>query len=291
MGILSTKRIGKITASRIGSVLGLNKHKKRSEVMRDIVRAYLGAESEFNGNEATEHGNNHEEQAILCYELVNDIRVVSNPDFVQHPDYEFLGCTPDGLIGDDGLLEVKCPYYADLYTLADKPEYLAQVYLQLACTRRKYCDFFVWKSDDHYHQERVFLDEADEFIGKHINELEQFYCEFIEIINNKEKSAEYLEDLVADLSDDDEWLSLTKKYAELESAYKVMKKQLEDVKEKMIDKAKENGKKIIGGGYQVLTQTRQGTVNYKAIPELKDVDLSQYRNPSQTVYTIRKYKG
>ncbi len=60
-----------------------------------------------------------------------------------HPELGWIGASPDGRIGDRGLLEVKCPVgglYGDV-----PPYYMAQVQGQLECEDRDWCDFIVWK--------------------------------------------------------------------------------------------------------------------------------------------------
>ena len=63
------QRIGKITGSRVGAILGLSPFQKASDVMRAMVREYHGAESEFKGNSATMYGVANEDAAIFDFEL------------------------------------------------------------------------------------------------------------------------------------------------------------------------------------------------------------------------------
>jgi predicted phage-related endonuclease len=65
--------------------------------------------------------------------------------FVQHPTIADVGCSPDGLVGDDGLVEIKCPNTAThLETLLGQTvpgKYETQIQFQMACTGRQWCDF------------------------------------------------------------------------------------------------------------------------------------------------------
>jgi len=65
--------------------------------------------------------------------------------FVPHPKIDQAGCSPDGLVGDDGLVEIKCPNTAThLETLlgqAVPAKYMAQIQFQMACTGRTWVDF------------------------------------------------------------------------------------------------------------------------------------------------------
>ncbi|NIJ09429.1 hypothetical protein FHS31_003061 [Sphingomonas vulcanisoli] len=65
--------------------------------------------------------------------------------FVDHPSLPFSGASPDGLVGDDGLVEIKCPntatHIATLLGQSLPGKYVAQIQWQLACTGRAWCDF------------------------------------------------------------------------------------------------------------------------------------------------------
>lgn len=145
MTTLSPLRQGRITGSRIGGVLGLNRYASRSDVLAEMLVQARGQDPLFAGNEATQWGNDHEDDALTAYELERGVLTYGGQEFTIHPVYDFLACTPDGLVGLDGMAECKCPYRA-LYTdIKQKPEYEAQIRLQLECTSRAWCDFIVWR--------------------------------------------------------------------------------------------------------------------------------------------------
>lgn len=101
-------------------------------------------------NNAMQHGVDHEQDAVNCYEMVTDQEVNQGGFF--HFD-ENTGSSPDGLIGSDGMVEIKCPYNrvnhlnnvlslkddTDLYKLSK--QYFYQVHHQLFCSGRKWIDF------------------------------------------------------------------------------------------------------------------------------------------------------
>jgi predicted phage-related endonuclease len=70
---------------------------------------------------------------------------VQETGFVPHPTIEMAGASPDGLINEDGICEIKCPESQGMVeTLLSKKvpqKYYAQMQFQLACTGRKWCDF------------------------------------------------------------------------------------------------------------------------------------------------------
>jgi hypothetical protein len=70
---------------------------------------------------------------------------VTVAEFVGHPAITMSGASPDGYVGEDGLLEIKCPNTAThIDTLLGEPidgRYLKQMQWQMACTGRQWCDF------------------------------------------------------------------------------------------------------------------------------------------------------
>jgi predicted phage-related endonuclease len=89
-------------------------------------------------------GTETEPQARMAYEIITGATVVET-GFVLHPEIAGFGASPDGLIGDDGLIEIKCPNTATHIDtlLADKvpTKYIIQMHVQMLCTGRAWCDF------------------------------------------------------------------------------------------------------------------------------------------------------
>ena len=99
-------REGRITGSSVGAILGYSPFMSPDDVMRRMVREYHGAESEFKGNAATEWGTLNEPGACVEYEMETG----STVELCGFYKYEhWLGASPDGLIGSNGLVEFKCP--------------------------------------------------------------------------------------------------------------------------------------------------------------------------------------
>ena len=113
-------------------------------------------------NDAMQHGNDYEAEARSIYELETGNKVVQ-VGFCE--DNEYVGVSPDGLIGDDGLIEIKCPqdktYTQYLIDMKIKPEYYAQMQMQMLITKRIWCDYVVYNS--HFEKpiiiQRVFPDK------------------------------------------------------------------------------------------------------------------------------------
>lgn len=141
-------RIGKVTASRVADVLA--KTKTGFSASRDNYMAQLICERLTNqkaegfSNAAMQHGTDTEPLARAAYEDYADI-LVDEVGFVPHPSIQMAGASPDGLVGDDGLLEIKCPNTAThidtLLSRAVPTKYNTQMQFQMACTGREWCDF------------------------------------------------------------------------------------------------------------------------------------------------------
>lgn len=133
-------RLGKVTASLAAACLGLNPYTSRQAAYRII----LGIEP-YRSNHHMERGIEFESQAIVDYQVETG-EMVEPTGFWIHPTLPWLGASPDGLIGADGLLQVKCPEVI-------KPEiaemYIVQVQIEMLVTQRSWCDLWQWAQHDH----------------------------------------------------------------------------------------------------------------------------------------------
>ena len=143
-----TIRIGKVTASRVADVIAKTKtgySATRDNYMAQLVCERLtGQKGESFSNAAMQHGTDTEPLARAAYEALKDV-LVDEVGFVPHPTIEMAGASPDGLVGDDGLLEIKCPNTAThietLLSQSVPSKYNTQMQFQMACTGRQWCDF------------------------------------------------------------------------------------------------------------------------------------------------------
>jgi len=141
-------RLGKVTASRVADVIARTKTgwgaSRSNYAAQLIVERLTGIVGETYTNAAMQWGIEKEEEARDAYEFRtgNDVEKI---DFVPHPSIEMSGASPDGLILDEGLVELKCPNTAThIETLLSKSvaaRYQTQMQWQMACTNRKWCDF------------------------------------------------------------------------------------------------------------------------------------------------------
>jgi putative phage-type endonuclease len=142
------QRLGKVTASRVADVIA--KTKTGYSTSRDNYMAQLVCERMTNTvaesftNAAMQWGTETEPLARAAYEAHADVLVDEVP-MITHPKIEAAGASPDGLVGDDGLVEIKCPNTAThidtLLTQTVPGKYNTQMQWQMACTDREWCDF------------------------------------------------------------------------------------------------------------------------------------------------------
>jgi len=141
-------RLGKVTASRVKDVLskgrGSAPSKTAESYMMELIADVLTGEPKpFFENDAMRWGTETEPQARSMYEVNNNFVTVKEVAFVEHNNQ--IGISPDGLVGDDGLLEIKCPNTTTQLkrALSDdySADYKAQIQMQLWVTERKWCDF------------------------------------------------------------------------------------------------------------------------------------------------------
>lgn len=179
-------RLGKVTASRVADVMAKTKSgysASRQNYMAQLICERLtGKQAETFSNAAMQRGTELEPIARSEYEIRNDVMVFET-GLVIHPYIQHFGASPDGLVGDAGLVEIKCPntwtHIETIKTCEPKREYIIQMHAQMACTKRKWCDFvsFDDRLPDHlaYFETRIHRD--DKFIGEMLAEISIFLDE------------------------------------------------------------------------------------------------------------------
>ena len=141
-------RLGRVTASRVADVVAKTKSSdsaSRGNYMAQLVIERLtNKQEESYSNEYMDWGNLQEPFARAAYEAATNV-LVDEVGMITHPRIEMSGASPDGLVGDDGLVEIKCPKTAThIETLLSKTvpgKYNIQMQWQMACTDRSWCDF------------------------------------------------------------------------------------------------------------------------------------------------------
>lgn len=148
-------RCGKATASRMGDLTRTLKKggwaADRQNYLREkVAERVTGKNRDRRKVASLDHRLELEPDARAAYEFYYDteIKLVG---FVDHPRIPMAGCSPDGLVGDEGGVEIKCcdsEGHLDIITAeAIDPDYLYQIHFNIACTDRQWWDFIAFNPD------------------------------------------------------------------------------------------------------------------------------------------------
>lgn len=141
-------RLGKATASKMADLTATTKSgwgASRANYMAELLAERMtGIPTESYSNAIMTRGSEMEPEARAAYEFRQGVSVVEVA-FVDHPIIGMSGCSPDGLVGHDGLVEIKAPQTnTHIETLLGRSipgKYTKQIQWQLVCTNRQWCDF------------------------------------------------------------------------------------------------------------------------------------------------------
>lgn len=179
-------RLGRVTASRIADLTAKTKtgySASRANYMAQLlVERLTGKPQDSYRNAAMVWGTETEPQAKVAYQFITD-NEVADIGFVDHPVIAMSGASPDGLIGTEGLIEIKCPNTAThIETLLSgdvEGKYIKQMQWQMACTGRKWCDFvsFDPRLPVNLQLKIIHVDRNDNLIAELENEVAEFLKE------------------------------------------------------------------------------------------------------------------
>jgi putative phage-type endonuclease len=144
-------RLGKVTASKVADVMAKTKTgyaaSRETYATQLVLERITKTKAEGFTSQAMQWGIDQEPFALAAYQIYCgwDTQTVG---FVPHPTIEMAGASPDALVNDDGLVEIKCPESKGMIeTLLNQKvpsKYFAQIQFQLACTGRKWADYCVF---------------------------------------------------------------------------------------------------------------------------------------------------
>ncbi len=141
-------RLGNVTASRVADVVAKTKTgwgASRTNYAAQLVAERLtGTVAESFQSPAMAWGSAIEDEARAAYEFATGC-MVEQVAYIDHPTIHRAGASPDGYVGESGLVEIKCPNTAThIETLLGGSvpgKYLVQMQWQMACANRAWCDF------------------------------------------------------------------------------------------------------------------------------------------------------
>lgn len=275
------KRRGRITGSNVGAILGLSKFMKPEDVMRNMVRDWHNYPTEFKGNVATDYGTYNEPIAITDYEQETKNTVIATGF---HEYDTWLGASPDGLVDEDGLIEVKCPYGmrdknpTEFISIDYQTHYWLQIQIQLFVTGREWCHFYQWSAHGEMLETVRFNPLA---IDKYLPELRAFYDKYL-VEREAPACIKYLEDKRQQLQCEamlELYLAATEEIKKLEATRK-------DILAEIVTLA--GGKDSEIAGHKLTQVHRDGAISYaKAIKELlPDADLTKYQSPPSSYWRL-----
>jgi putative phage-type endonuclease len=267
-------RVGRVTASNVGAILGLSPFRKRQDVMRSMVREWHGALSEFVGNVATEYGSMNEHLARTDYQLKTG-NIVETVGF--YPFYEWAGASPDGLIDRSPefskIVEFKCPYSlrngGTFKSIHEQPHYYAQIQFQMLVVDVLECDFVQWHTNDMM-IETVEFDE--DYTMAIVEKLRAFYDEFLDQLYNPAHLRSRHDSINNEMTN-----YRVEQYLKLKAEIKATQDLADLMLKQIIEDCGENESTI---GEHKLTRVTRKSIGYKnAIAELlPDADLSAYES-------------
>ena len=140
-------RLGRLTASRVADMMAKTRNgwgaSRANYAWELAIERLTGEGTPSYCSPAMQWGIETEDRARAAYQI-HALCTVEQVGFIEHPSL-FAGASPDGLIGDDGMVEIKCPNCAThgetLLSGRIDDKYHKQMQFQMACSGRAWCDF------------------------------------------------------------------------------------------------------------------------------------------------------
>lgn len=264
-----TWRKTKITSTDAGVILGLSPYCTPDLLMKR-KNGEVPPEEE---NEFMRRGSFLEEEAR--HEFMSQFGIFMAPAVVESDEYSWAAASLDGLSTcNKYLLEIKCPGIKNHVEALDKktiaPQYYAQIQHHLMVTG---CDkAFYFSYNPTCERKTVTLEilPNQDFIKDMIRKEFDFY-----------------KSLCTWEVHDPEWKKLADEYRDACTIIESEQNKLEEIKKRMIDHT--GGKDYKNHGFSLVKVKRSGSIDYKNIPELKVIDLEQYRGSEVEYWKLINY--
>jgi putative phage-type endonuclease len=178
-------RLGHATGSRASDMLaGKDTQARKGYITQLVTERLTGMSQDFYTNADMQRGIEVEPVARAAYQASNEL--VDEVGFIKHPTILWFGASPDGLVGSDGLVEIKCPRSTTHleYIQAKKPpaKYIPQMMAQLSCTGRKWVDFVSF--DNRFPEHLQLFVVRFEPSAEELEKFETKVKEFLSEVNN-----------------------------------------------------------------------------------------------------------
>ena len=185
-------RLGKVTASKVKDVMakgrgGAPSATRQNYMMQLLCERLTGRREEAYVNAAMQRGTDLEPIARSAYEFNAGVMTVET-GLIDHPSIASFAASPDGVVGNDGLLEIKVPntaqHIAVIQSGQHDPQYEWQMLAQMACTGRAWVDFVSF--DDRLPEELQYACFRFHRDDKRISEMEAEVSVFLEELTDLE---------------------------------------------------------------------------------------------------------
>jgi len=232
-------------------------------------------------NAAMEHGQRSEEDARRFFERERGCFVL--PDVVFSPERPWQMASLDGVSPDKSLyVEIKCPFTYDRYnklkeTKTPPDYYYAQCQHQMAVTGAPSVVLYFWFRNGFDEEGFSMLIARDDAYISRLNELEEAFWQ--SVMNDTPPT---------NLLTDEETERLELEYLALLDTISSLEEKKEEIRKRFEERCVEE--KSYGKHLSFVRSKSLGSINYKEIPELKNIDLEKYRNPETVRFTIRVRK-
>lgn len=229
----------------------------------------LGLLPERADNWSMRRGRLQEEPARQLYEKKTGN--IMNPEMVFHPTKKFMMATLDGLSPNgDMAVEIKCPGEADHETAKQgkvPTKYYPQLQHQLACIDVNQIHYFSYRDGEGI---LVEVGRDEKFLSRLYKEEEEFWGKVIRLEAPDLTAKDF-----CDKGECQEWKAVAKRWGTLNTQLKALESEEKACRQLLIGMAGDVS--ALGSGVRLTRVIRKGNVDYKAIPQLKGVDLDPYR--------------
>ena len=230
------------------------------------------------------HGKAKEKEALEFFNSLTDEKDYI-PLVIEDERSPYLSASLDGYSATSNeIVEIKCPFWntaeqVDLNIY--KSRYKWQIAHQLMVSKAKACHLFIYTSATEY---KIFTYEASDVLFEPLRtQCAKFHEHMVNFTSPEPTEMDFEE------KRSDAWSQAVNIYIYSKSVMEEAKENMEKARESLIKMA--DGRSCRGSGVRLKRATVKGTINYKDIPALRDLDLEQYRNPSSERWTITEEKN
>jgi len=242
--------------------------------------------STFKGNAATERGNELEPMVRSWYNENHGRCMI--PESKVSDKYDYFRCNVDGVDHSiNKVIEIKCGNLEDHIRAHSEGKIPDKYYPQVMFFAYMYGYSVDYVSYNDKLKEAPFVVIKAEVDEEYINGMISMAHKFWEMVQTR--TPPVLDDSEDSFSSNAEMTSLIATYNGLKESHETAGKEMKEIQNKL--SALVTHKKTVCNGYRMTWIERKGSVNYAKIPDLKKVDVEQYRNKPSKFFTLRRIEN